>query len=156
MASQPEKINAKKWTDRICKQYNLYYIRLRDTPYVYSGGMANDKKPFDGVLCCVNENIAMEWKYWKGENFPFVKQWIEHPKKKHQFRSLLKFAKTNSGIGTLDVMFKVKGKRDLQKRYLDIFEVEKKYKAGQTHLNWREDMHDLKLLERYKIAKEKT
>lgn len=147
MASQPEKINAKKWIDKITKKYNLWYVRLTDTPYISNKGVVNYKKPFDGILCTGSGcDLAIEWKYYKGINFPF-RRWMEDEVTRHQFRNLLKFNNTASGMGVLIIIFKIAGKRDLQKRYLCVDGINTLYKQGKTHLHWKKDMYSVKFLE---------
>lgn len=138
MVSQKEKTHAKKWLDHLKDDLNIWGERLIDTPYLSESGYSNYKKPFDALVCC--KGLAIEFKFKTGKTFN-VKAWKKSKRTRHQFKNLIDFSESNSGIAILFVFWKQAGKRDIQKKWIRAVELKNRDKVKY------EDMLDVKQLE---------
>lgn len=108
------------------EEIGIWSERIVDTPFMSESGFATYKKPFDRVIIC--KGFAVEFKFKSGLSFN-VKAWKEHEKTRHQYKNLKKFAESNSGHAILFVFWKQKGKRDIQKCwcYVEQLDVDRIY-----------------------------
>ena len=124
--SQKEKIHSVKWAKALLKEIGIWSERIVDTPYMSESGFATYKKPFDRIIVC--KGLAVEFKFKAGLSFN-LKKWKTDKKTRHQYSNLKKFAESKSGHAILFVFWKQKGKRDIQKRwcYVEQLDVDRIY-----------------------------